>query len=60
MEKERSLAVNDFIMKELKWKEESKFETKWSQNQQIMWIKCNDELTVKAPYKRNVDVQKEN
>ena len=31
MERERALAVNEFLRKELKWNEESNFETKWSQ-----------------------------
>ena len=58
LEKERALAVNEFLKCELKWVEETDFTTKWWQGQNIMWVKFKSENTAKALYRRLADLRR--
>ena len=55
----RLLAAKEFLQKELKWNEEVKMETNWSQDRNIMWITLPDENLVTSIFRRQVEICRE-
>ena len=49
--------VDEFLVKELKWKEKERFQTRWSPNMNMMWVTFNDEFLVKALFQRQAELE---
>ena len=52
MDRERKIAVNNYLKNESKCKDELDIQTRWSAERNIMWVTCKDEFIVNAIFRR--------
>ena len=50
------LASREFLLEELKWKEDVEFETHWSQKRNVMWISFSDEHLVSSIFRHQAEL----
>ena len=56
MERERLLAAQEFLSKELKWNKNVEMGTQWSQDRNIMWVTFKEESLVSSIFVRQAEL----
>ena len=56
----RLMAAKEFLLNELKWKEEVQMKTNWSHQRNILWVSFPNENLVSSIFKRQAEIGRPN